>query len=59
MINENEYKNEGGAPSEPSNSLEAPEEARRGALRTMGRLAAYTAPALLALLASTQSAHAS
>ena len=59
MTNENEHENEGGAPAEPSNSEERPEEARRGALKKMGRYAAYTAPALLALLASTQAAHAS
>ena len=34
-------------------------DARREALRKMGRYATYTAPALLALLATTRQAHAS
>ena len=36
-----------------------PQDGRREALKKMGRYAGYTAPALLALLATTRQAHAS
>ena len=43
-------------PREPEPEAPMP---RREALRKMGRYATYTAPALLALLATTRQAHAS
>ena len=56
MANENEHENEGGAPKALSISDERDQEARREALKKMGRYAAYTTPALLALLASKAAA---
>lgn len=53
---EGEHEQEGGAPSSPSLSDDPAQEARREVLKKMGRYAAYTAPTLLALLASTRSA---
>ena len=45
--------------SEASIPEQKPSELRRDALKKMGRYAAYTAPALLALLASTRAQAAS
>ena len=59
MANENKHESEGGAPNALSISDERTKDARREALKRMGRYAAYTAPALLALLTSTQAAAAS